>query len=77
MARAIFKLKSEELAEVDAKLTGIRAVDRTFKYGIVEAYDGSGYILTIFASDKDEAHKKALWLRSKVFNDKKWYIVKE
>lgn len=77
MAKAIFILDPVEVLGVKEKLAGIKRVDSSFRYDIVEARNGSGYLLIVFAKDKSEAHKKSLWIWDKVFGKDRAYFVKE
>jgi len=74
--KVIFKLSEDEVGEVDVKLNGIRAKDETFKYKIVKAYDGSGFLLIVYAEDRDQAYRRGMWLWDKVFNREKLFTVK-
>lgn len=74
MVNAYFLLDENEVGEVEVKLMEIKAVDETFKYSIYKRKEG-GYLLIIRCSSKDEAHRRALWLRDKVFNNEKLYWV--
>ena len=76
MANAYFLLREDEVGDVDMKMMGIKAKDESFRYRIFKRKEG-GYILAIRCASVDEAHRKALWIRDKVFGDGRLYWVKE
>jgi len=70
-----FGIDGSMVAGVKAKLDGLRRVDLSFRYSIVEGYKG-GYIVIVFEKEKDTAYKRAAWLWDKVFDRKCGYVVR-
>lgn len=76
MAKAIFVLGEEEVDSVRVIMEEIKAKDETFRYSIFKGYEGD-WLLCVFGEDKDEAHRRGMWIYDKVFNKEKGYVVKE
>jgi len=75
---AIFKIDRDELVIVAEKMQGIKLRDITFRYDIVESYEETDkYLLLIYDKDKDKLHKRAMWIREKVFNNDRFYYMKD
>ena len=64
----------QSLIEYD--LWQIRIKDPTFKFSLHELKDGK-VLLIIYAKDKDQAHKRGLWVRRHIFVDEVGYKVEE
>jgi len=71
----VFNPEEFDVVTIEEQLRGIRAKDITFKYVIKELKDGK-YMLKVYAKDIDQAHKRGLWLRDKLFNGKIGYKVR-
>lgn len=76
MIKVQFVVKPEEIAVVRRKLIGISAVDLNFVYKVVQLDDGN-YLLIVYANSKDEAFKKGMWLRDKLFNNDRYFKVRD
>lgn len=64
-----------DMFTVDNALTGLRLKDKSIKYSIDLIKDK--YVVKIYCKDLNELHKKALWIRDKIFNNEVGYKVKE
>lgn len=77
MKKLMFFIEEQEVDEVEVKMYEISAKDDTFRYKIYPLKDKKGkYLLVVFCKDEDEAHRRGMWIRSKVFNNSKLYFVK-
>ena len=76
MYRVQFVIKPEEIAMVRRKLVGISAVDLNFVYKLVQLDDGN-YLLIVYANSKEEDLKKGMWLRDKLFNNDRYFKVRD
>ena len=74
MRKIVFRLEENEVPEVDRKLAAISAQDETFRYSIKKYRDG--YFLVIRCRNADIAHRRALWVRDKIFGNDRLYWVK-
>ena len=71
-----FIVSEDEVSEVDLKLGGIRAVDSSFRYSMKKLKDGR-FLLKIYSDSKDDAYKKGLWIRDKVFGNDRFFKVEK
>lgn len=60
---------------VDNALTGLRLKDKSIKYSI-DIIEGK-CVVKIYCKDLNDLHRKALWIRDKIFNNEVGYKVKE
>lgn len=67
-----------DITTVKSALTGLRLKDKSIKYSI-DLIDliKDKYVVKIYCKDLNELHKKALWIRDKIFNNEVGYKVKE
>ncbi len=72
----MFRISKEEVDEVEVKMYNIRAKDETFRYKIAKFGDTGDYVLIVYCKDADEAHRRGMWIRDKVFGNSKLYWVK-
>jgi len=77
MAKVMFLLDDEEVNDIEAIMYEISSKDDTFRYKIVKSsYEEGKYVLIVHCSDKNEAHRRGMWIRDKVFNNDRLYWVK-
>jgi len=76
IAKFVFDPNVYDVSIISQALREIRLKDSTFKYMIVALKDGK-CMLKIYNQTLDQAHKRALWIRSKLFNNEVGYKVEE
>jgi len=77
MPKAIFVIDEDEVPVVENVMFDIKAKDETFRYKIGKSkYEKGKYVLIVYGSCVDEVHKKAMWIRDKVFGNDRLYWVK-
>jgi len=77
MAKVMFLLNEDEVNDIESVMYEISSKDDTFRYKIVKSkYEEGKYVLIVYCSDKDEAHRRGMWIRDKVFSNDRLYWVK-
>ena len=77
MAKVVFLIDEDEVNDIEAVMYEISSKDDTFRYKIAKSkYEKGKYVLIVYCSDKDEAHRRGMWIRGKVFNNDRLYWVK-
>ena len=77
MKKLMFFLSEEEAARVEPILYSIRAADCTFAYKFYRlSSEPNKFLLVVACKDENEAHRRGMWLRDKLFGNSKLYFVK-
>ena len=77
MPKAIFVVDEDEVPVVENVMFDIKAKDETFRYKIGKSkYEKGKYVLIVYGSSVDEVHRRAMWVRDKVFGNGRLYWVK-
>jgi len=77
MPKAIFVIDEDEVPVVENIMFDIKAKDETFRYKIGKSkYEKGKYVLIVYGSSVDEVHRRAMWVRDKVFGNGRLYWVK-
>lgn len=74
VVKFVFDPNRYDTSILNQALHEIRIKDATFRYSMQKLKDGK-YILKVYSQDKDQAHKRALWIRDKLFNNEVGYKV--
>ena len=70
----VFPKDEFDINTIEEQLTQVRLKDRSFKYSIALLKDN--YILKIYGENIDKLHRRALWVREKIFNNEVGYKIK-
>lgn len=71
----VFTLTEDEVTETILKMDDIARKDPTFTYNVETIREGKEYKLIIYSMDKDQAIKRGLWVKDKIFQKKKNFQV--